>query len=666
MSDFFNYKLIFQHSPGKVCRETDNPVSRKSEKQISTDMAVRTTDGSVISSMAVPVVDGLENVKKKYCENENLFNCKACHMKNRASPFNDYCTVCTDRLLDDFDSDYESDFIDAKCHCFMCASYFEMRDAVEHYSRPNLTTRYNVHANYFDLVLDNRCQRIYFSSDLYLSEFFFLLHNDLELFHFLPYDMKYMNFIILHQSRLVINCVNPLTRKAWNKLMHALNGNTELVSRTDNHGHHKPVDKKENKQKTRRRENNNKLNKNKQNQKIWVPKQREILPKVLAEPDKPRDENLRQGQIDMAAPPPQNNPVPLPPPPKINTKTAVELHSGRKYIYSFTKTGVAEVASIRDKVCFLGYFRKINLRRSVPGEFMYDSVVLSYYIFMLFVLVLFLFNQASGMDNLIDSLNYDYGQFEQLKAVRGGYDLTIMYGKRTALYLFITLLSVFDSNYLTFWIFNIFELVLCMYYAHRAYESTIKKYWVKHLCFTPYMTYVGRTYYVKTVIIGDYEDMNDAENEDLRRENDKNFKIAQQSQLLHYDEFLSKRTEYGCYNTYGRFLVQGFVEENTEVTQHLCCVELVMQMMNPKNTCMNISAESMLERLNNSTSAGPFISYDRGNGLTIDVENDSSRLAQSIALHQRWESLPTDINDLLFRRLDMMRLYHAQQEHSRF
>ena len=85
-------------------------------------------------------------------------------------------------------------------------------------------------------------------------------------------------------------------------------------------------------------------------------------------------------------------------------------------------------------------------------------------------------------------------------------------------------------------------------------------------------------------------------------------------------------------------------------------LELVLQMLSPKNTLYTISPEAVLERLANSTNVGPFIHYNRGDMLKDAIMDNSCRFASIHILSHRSKFREVGIYNTLFQKGVSMRL----------
>lgn len=614
----------------------------------------------------IPVGDGCKT-RKCFPKPKSTYveDCISCHKNPAISIFNNFCDQCFDMMID------SNSFEEVRgCPCIMCCNYFEAKECIDKFVLPRFTKQSKYYI-WLDFVGRDVIKVHVNKPVFYLFEIIYLLHElDFPQFNIVrdEHFSQCNAFETIHLSM-----VGFVSRKMWNKLMHALNGNTE-VSREDNHGHHLPVDKRNVKLNTRNREKNIRNNKNRNGMRVFVKKQ-EIAPKVTAEPETVHDHAILADKTDLSVPLTVESKKEEEPKIVIDTLPNVDHILGAKYTYSyFTKNDplngkiTLPVPEIIEHTRFASFFPRIKFRRSEPGEFMYELINILYYLFIFFFLIKMMFYTSFKAELMLKYLEQDYSEKAMMIASMRGISLAGLYGKQicnVALYLLFS--SYAESSWMFFigiWMFNIW---FTLYSAHKAYMTFIKKYWIKYLAFTFYFVGVGTTYFVKEIEITKVEDVvDDRKIRDGRRESDKNFEIKQINHLCEYQEILYKRTEYGYFDKYFRFHPTGFVQQKNDVTTHKADLELVMQMMTPKNTCLNISAEAMLERLNNSTSAGPFISYERHNSLHLDIENDSSRLAQTIALHMRMDVLGTDVNNQLFRMGDMMRLYHVHLHHSHF
>jgi len=622
--------------PKKVCRESDNPVSRN-----------------------------------QYC--------KSCLNHVVASPFTNFCGGCQDMLIKTgsycndycpdgcpFGEEEDLEVIPQKCYCIYCCAYTEERECVEDFEFTDFSTENIYEYKHLIKVPEYGEFNIYTIKDAFkLKHLVYYLHQWLG---FPGFFLPMANPENLICDLIILRFKYQISRKAWNKLMHSINGNMKQTEvRTDEckeNGGHKPCDKFKQKAKTR-------LNSYVIQQKLasgelkYLPAKKEMSSKVSLDDDTISN----NAKIDVSQPLPS---VPITPDPvvekKINTEPNLQNFLNKEYSYDYTTNDVKPIPQIVEKTHWFGIFRKISLRRSVEGELMYFLITHSYHIFCFLFLMTLMYTQVSltrfiSKELLRDNFNDKTFIISELK----GINIVLTHICKLLLWVFLMLLQTisYNDNVMGFVLIS-FETMILFHIINVTYKKFLKTWYIKNFCYTFYFVHSGKTFYRRTVRITEYLGEYGDEEQDLRRETDKNFKITHTSKLYRSVESVTKYTHYGYLDKYQIFTPTGCIEERVPETESVFDAELCMQMLNSKNTNMNVSAEAMLERMNQSCSSGPFINYDRSNNLVNDFENASARLAQTIALSMRFENAVTDINHQLFRKLDTMRLFCVQQEYSHF
>jgi hypothetical protein len=85
-------------------------------------------------------------------------------------------------------------------------------------------------------------------------------------------------------------------------------------------------------------------------------------------------------------------------------------------------------------------------------------------------------------------------------------------------------------------------------------------------------------------------------------------------------------------------------------------LELVTQMLNPKNCLNTIGMSATMTRLANSTHLGPFIRYERGLMLQYPIFDNATRLCCAVIFASRSENRDTNLYNLLFLQEESTRL----------
>lgn len=149
------------------------------------------------------------------------------------------------------------------------------------------------------------------------------------------------------------------------------------------------------------------------------------------------------------------------------------------------------------------------------------------------------------------------------------------------------------------------------------------------------------------------------DNISMKRQADMSYESTVKEEYCRYNESVSECLSFTMNTPLGD-LCSGEISDNTQ--HKLDCFAsraLVKEMYQPRSVSMNISAESLMERMANNTANGQHINYDRSSMLNTDVTNDSARLATAILLDHRCDRLNTDIYDQVFRQGDMVRMVHV-------
>lgn len=149
--------------------------------------------------------------------------------------------------------------------------------------------------------------------------------------------------------------------------------------------------------------------------------------------------------------------------------------------------------------------------------------------------------------------------------------------------------------------------------------------------------------------------------DDMRRQADQTHEVTVKEELCMYNEYVEEYvnlkfdTPLGKMETGG---VLGYTEANLDLVASRA---LVKEMYQPRSVSMNISPESLMERMASNTANGQFIDYDRSTSLNTDIINDSARLALAIMMSHRSQRVKTDIYEEVFRRGDLVRVLQVPE-----
>jgi hypothetical protein len=133
---------------------------------------------------------------------------------------------------------------------------------------------------------------------------------------------------------------------------------------------------------------------------------------------------------------------------------------------------------------------------------------------------------------------------------------------------------------------------------------------------------------------------------DYRQQAQKSFEKTEDSTLGVFTEEFTKTYYFGYYDE-GRFVIVDQYVRDTKTQTATCELELVCQMFSSRNMCATVSTEALIERMANSTNLAPHVNHYRNDHLSMDVYNDSYRLATYITLFHRMNRSKS-IDDQLF------------------
>lgn len=146
---------------------------------------------------------------------------------------------------------------------------------------------------------------------------------------------------------------------------------------------------------------------------------------------------------------------------------------------------------------------------------------------------------------------------------------------------------------------------------------------------------------------------------DFRRAFDTNFAISLNEAHIPVESTYQSHVIYYGHDYYGDVLndpTSAVIYETATTDKFMVSLQLVYQILCPKNNALTISPEALIERMGNSTNLGPMIGYNKQDELDLDVVNGSAKLAIDISLCHRYMTKETDIFDRHFRIADRIRL----------
>jgi hypothetical protein len=453
---------------------------------------------------------------------------------------------------------------------------------------------------------------------------------------------------------------------SWNKIMHSINGNMESTSR-DEEREHLPRDKRHEKQNTRNQDRKHQLNKKfagKVDKRVYVKK--EVSSKLIDESDQ-KSQNIRADQIDISVPVVAVEPVA--PAPVIPVNTDAFSHFGftqGRLDFEYTiKDQAIPTAFLSNYLQYTHYFGcipKFTLRPLNKSDFMF-------YTYHIIFSIIFLLGLYGYIDDYVLSVTHKYlvPKVNDVNCMRSEgsptyffYKLMVPYMMHLVHYFIVTFISfplyqvtgVFTVNFVTF----LFSKTLFGMIIYTSFTYVFSYY--RWLLVWPVKLRGLHPYYRRSIQFLNVDGPL-PQNTDFRREAEKNFKISLDQKIYTYSDRVTYYIELG-YEIDGAFHRVNIEEIETTSTLTKCDMELVTQILCPKNMNMNISPESMLERMGNSTNLGPFISSSRTSTFVDDIPNNSARIAYFIALTHR-HNYPQDIFDQLFRQADRIRPFRPRR-----
>lgn len=470
----------------------------------------------------------------------------------------------------------------------------------------------------------------------------------------------------------------------WSDIMHMLNGNIDSVRKDEcknNHGGHLPRVKP--KQETKFKGYKAYINKLNSSVKKAMFRKKEIGPKVeneLSEND--RDNHI--GNFDI-----KFNPFDDPKYPtmwecseqndnggwsdnywlnkfprcdsqcasKEEEKVEIDVSSeygdcliDRKYKYYYKFNNDTPVDDINKELFWFGFIPKYKMRKSFDDE-------ITYYFWLIFFTscLFYYYSELPPILKLYQTFflfffNFDIYNYFIVNVLR-----IIL---ETIFYCFVVV------NTMGFMIFGMwfYYILLCIFVWLYKRSKIFTDFTSTRL----YRPEIGMTYYKRKSVLRQRGTTNIVNKKiDLRREIDRNFELKQANQRWVLDEVLVKYTDIGS-TVNGVFKPIYTVEQRRETTDNIVDLELLCQMMSPKNLTMNVSCTAIAERLMNSTNMGPFINSNKNACLYNDDINYSARLAHCIAMSWRYQALNVDVYDQLFRRDDSVRLISVVNRYSHF
>lgn len=488
------------------------------------------------------------------------------------------------------------------------------------------------------------------------------------------FDILYYGTPIDPQSHLyasvdaIINIKGGFDRylqASWNKIMHSLNGNTEKGD--PQIGRKYPIDKSHQRQNTRNNNKNVQINKNKNKfngKKIFVKKEQasKVGGDVGLEPrqdilDMNKNDNKLpvQDKLDEAS-------KTLNAPKKTEIEVDVSLDYkdivGRKYRYDYViqdnKPPIHNNVNIKTK--WLGIFPRMALISAKKGTILYHIFDIICILIMITYLLTFIY------DNLLSQfLKYCFyrglndNEYYISLLHEGRYNIltyklfqSIIVSFTRTFFLVFFRMDVYEQYTIPYYVFT--RILMC--YVLINLNSYLNRY--RSLLFTVKFITVGDHFYTRKIKVNEQILHRPISKElDARIESFKNFKLVQDANIYDYTEKLFSNFPIG-YENNGKFKILEMVSQELACDNHLCDLELVSQILCPKNMSMSVSAEAIAERIANSANLGPFINTDRRQPLVEDVNNNSTRLAFHISMHHR-NVYKHDMMDQLFRKGDRMR-----------
>ena len=468
---------------------------------------------------------------------------------------------------------------------------------------------------------------------------------------------------------------------SWNRIMHALNGNTER----DKERTHLPSNKP--KIQTRQNEKKIKYNKGKYNKNVFVKKN--VGAKVFVERTN-RENALCKDSIKLdgvAQAVKENNEAPsvdelitafakdnnL----KINenkeTKDKNDIviddpnfdynnFKNKQFKYAYSVPNTVPIADAQRNSTWFGYIPRLMLVPAGPDSWARYNCLIVYLISLLYIIICM-------RSFSLDSFNFNKMHTNTINLHNSIYveKWNILYPMLyTFMNIFINMFEI-NSSWSGYFLVTFIKLIIFYYVNLRLYNRFYRLGRYLNLGIKPRC--IGMTYYIRTITMKSKSDnikFDPKKIQDFRRNVDRNFKINQETCYWSYDEEVCKVCDVGYWDDNYEFITEKTFTEKEHGFNKIADLELTSQMSTSKNVGMNSSPLVIAERMMNSTNLGPFIHYNRRDVFYNDVLNNSARLAHCIAMSRRAENISTDIYNQLFRNSDTMRLISIADPYSRF
>jgi len=550
------------------------------------------------------------------------------------------------------------------CECFLCTEYitpFNEEDLFydkDEWRPLHFTTNRGTlyggypHAFPLKLVFD----KMHYSKTIFMTDY---CTRTFHLAQWLHVNIGINNFELIRKARVIDNvyelifCGSEIhingnfdkyTSEAWNRIMHTLNGN---IDRTDecksNHGGHLPVDKADVKAKTNRNGQKVFMNKNKNGfKKMWAPKEKQLEAKVDME-EISREMADSQGMADGRK---------VEEPPVIDVDCTFANLTGKSFAYYYKIEGDdIPVEGTNEELYLYNFIPIPRLRIASKKE-------LARYYF----LILFLSFSFYCLSDELPSIT-----LYVLDVIRNNVDNAWIKLLCKVLYVFVETFcyccwTIIKITEVCFGDYSRGLMLFFLVVMYKILDDRNFK-WMRYIIYFPV---VGKTYYMKRCQLRNPGDIFPIDkNMDLRRATDKNYKIEHASVPWYLDDFTVKYTDFGHYVN-GKFKCDYTLSVTHKNEGSPVDLELVVQMLSPKNISMNCSPESIAERMMNSNNCGPMIDYNRENGIRNDMLNYSARFAHCVAMSYRYQALGVDFYDQVFRRSDKVRLLSVARMYSHF
>lgn len=144
--------------------------------------------------------------------------------------------------------------------------------------------------------------------------------------------------------------------------------------------------------------------------------------------------------------------------------------------------------------------------------------------------------------------------------------------------------------------------------------------------------------------------------QDFRREMDKTFKITQTEKLIEFQQIYRQDYVYLYEMTPGIYRMLNRDDGQFQMFEGSCSLELLFQLFIPKSLNMNLSAEAIMERLENSGGMAPFANYNKSYEIGENIINHTTEVARHIAMYYRYLERDVSMMNQHFRKGDQIRL----------